>query len=154
MPDRIILQHHMAISPKNVGVIICVLELIEIIIIVLSFYDFQFGSVCLRLINISNQMQNSSSSISCPHSPNGRIIEPELYLLGGDVSPSFDIKPIKCICEPFRIFSIPQIKLHHIYLPSLFTGTNTFLLISVISRLLQSEFFCYAQIPFIYKHFK
>ena len=44
---------------------------------------------------------SSSSSMSCPAFSIARIIEPELYLLGGEVSPSFISNPVNVISEPF-----------------------------------------------------
>lgn len=44
--------------------------------------------------------RSSSSSISCPAFSIARIIEPAVYLLGGDVLPSFTVKSLTAIAEP------------------------------------------------------
>ena len=47
-------------------------------------------------------LRSSSSSISWPAFSMARIIEPEVYRFGGEVSPSFTENPSACTVLPFR----------------------------------------------------
>ena len=76
------------ISPRSVGVITCVFLFNDKYLIETSFLRI---SALVALVPIPLPLicaLSSSSSISWPAFSIARIIEPELYRLGGDVSPS------------------------------------------------------------------
>ena len=89
------------ISPRSVGVIICVFLFKERYLILTSLLSI---SALVALVPIPLPFicaLRSSSSISCPAFSIASIIEPELYLFGGEVSPSLISAENKSISMPF-----------------------------------------------------
>ena len=91
------------ISPNWVGVITCVFLFRDKYLI---FTSFLIISALVALVPIPDPLicaLRSSSSISCPAFSIARISEPDVYLLGGEVSPSFISVPDTGILSPFFI---------------------------------------------------
>ena len=93
------------ISPRNVGVTICVFLLSDIYLFASSLVMIPSLVALVPMPAPFICSRRSSSSMNCPAFSIVRMRDPELYLLGGDVSPSFISMLCTLSLSPFLTFA-------------------------------------------------